>query len=133
MVLKNNIIVFASGILGHKMLEYLYQIIKIELIATDSNSDCIITFAKQNGLDIFIGKPNKDELVLKLQNKRSNILLSINYLFLALSFNPNFIMAAVNSHPFCSSNAFNILSCTSLSLSKVCKFLYLPSKSLVHF
>ena len=82
MVFKNNIIVFASGILGHKMLEYLYQIIKIELIATDSNSDCIITFAKKNGLDIFIGKPNKDELVLKLQNKRSNILLSINYLFL---------------------------------------------------
>lgn len=47
MVLKNNIVVFASGILGHKMLEYLYQIIKIELIATDSNSDCIITFAKK--------------------------------------------------------------------------------------
>lgn len=39
-------------------------------------------FCKKNGLDIFIGKPNKDELILKLQNKRSNVLLSINYLFL---------------------------------------------------
>ena len=82
MIIKNNIIVFASGILGFKMLEYLDEIVKIDFISTDSKSDGIITFAKQSGIEIFIGKPNNEELYLKLKNKKSNILLSINYIFL---------------------------------------------------
>ena len=82
MFYKNKIIVFASGILGLKMLEYIKQISEIEFIATDSKSDGIIEFASQNGVEIFIGKPNRNELILKLENKKSNILLSINYLFL---------------------------------------------------
>ena len=82
MFYKNKIIVFASGILGLKMLEYIKQISEIEFIATDSKSDRIIEFASQNGVEIFIGKPNRNELILKLENKKSNILLSINYLFI---------------------------------------------------
>lgn len=82
MLFKNKIIVFASGNLGLKMLEYLKQISEIEFIATDNNSAGIIEFAANNGIDNFIGKPNKDELLIKLQCKKSNILLSINYLFL---------------------------------------------------
>lgn len=82
MFFKNKIIVFASGILGLKMLDYIKQISEIEFIATDSKSDGIIEFASQNDIEIFIGKPNKNELILKLGNKKSNILLSINYLFL---------------------------------------------------
>ncbi len=82
MLFNNKIIVFASGNLGLKMLEYLQHISEIEFIATDSKSEGIIEFAIQNGIDKFIGKPNKNELIIKLKNKKSNILLSINYLFL---------------------------------------------------
>lgn len=82
MLFNNKIIVFASGNLGLKMLEYLQQISEIEFIATDSKSEGIIEFAIQNGINNFIGRPNKNDLIIKLQNKKSNILLSINYLFL---------------------------------------------------
>lgn len=82
MLIKAKIIVFASGELGFKMLEYLNQISEIEFIATDSNSFGVIEFANNYGIDNFIGKPNKTELLIKLQSKKSNILLSINYLFI---------------------------------------------------
>ncbi|NQV77217.1 MAG: hypothetical protein HQ490_02550 [Lutibacter sp.] len=82
MIFKTKIIVFASGNLGIKMLEYLKQISEIEFIAIDSNSEGIIEFATVYGIDKFIGKPNKNELLIKLQSKKSNILLSVNYLFL---------------------------------------------------
>lgn len=82
MLFNNKIVVFASGNLGLKMLEYLQQISEIEFIATDSKSDGIIEFAIQNRIEYFIGKPSKSDLILKLQNKQSSILLSINYLFL---------------------------------------------------
>lgn len=82
MINKTNIIVFASGDLGLKMLEYLRQFSEIEFIATDSNSHGIIEFATNNVISIFMGKPNNYELYIKLQSKKSNILLSINYLFL---------------------------------------------------
>jgi methionyl-tRNA formyltransferase len=82
MLFNNKIIVFASGNLGFKMLEYLKQISKIEFIATDSKSKEIIEFARQESIEIFIGRPNKVELVEKLINKQSKILLSINYLFI---------------------------------------------------
>ena len=85
MLFNNKIIVFASGNLGLKMLEYLQQISEIEFIATDSKSEGIIEFAIQNGINNFIGRPNKNDLIIKLQNKKSNILLSINYLFLFIS------------------------------------------------
>jgi methionyl-tRNA formyltransferase len=64
------------------MLEYLKQISNIEFIATDSKSKDIIDFAHQESIEIFIGKPNKVELVEKLISKQSKILLSINYLFI---------------------------------------------------
>ena len=82
MLFKTKIIVFASGNLGLNMLEYLKQVSEIEFIATDSNSGGIIEFATNNGIDNFIGRPNKAELFIKLQSKKSKILLSINYLFL---------------------------------------------------
>lgn len=82
MLLNNKIVVFASGNLGLKMLEYLQQISEIEFIATDSKSVGIIEFAIQNRIQNFIGKPTKSDLILKLQNKQSSILFSINYLFL---------------------------------------------------
>lgn len=82
MLFEHKIIVFASANLGLKMLEYLKQISKIEFIATDSKSKEIIEFAYQESIEIFIGRPNKVELIEKLLNKQSKILLSINYLFI---------------------------------------------------
>ena len=70
MLFYNKIIVFASGNLGFKMLEYLKQISKIEFIATDSKSKEIIEFARQESIEIFIGRPNKVKLVEKLINKQ---------------------------------------------------------------
>jgi len=82
MLFNNKLIVFASGNLGFNMLKYLKQIAKIEFISTDSNSKDIIHFAYKESIEIFIGKPNKYELVEKLKNKGAKILLSINYLFI---------------------------------------------------
>jgi methionyl-tRNA formyltransferase len=80
--LRNKIVVFASGILGLRMLEYLITIIQIEFIATDVRSEAIISFAQKNRINIFLGKPNNDILYNQLKSLESNTLFSINYLFL---------------------------------------------------
>ena len=82
MFLKNKIVVFASGNLGLRMLEYLVTIIQVEFIATDIKSEGITSFAKKNKINFFAGKPNNDNLYDKLIKIESNTLFSINYLFL---------------------------------------------------
>lgn len=82
MQVKNSLVVFASGGLGLKMLEYLQPFVKIVFIATDSKSDEIILFAKKKKINLYVGKPNREELYLELQKIGSKFLFSINYLFI---------------------------------------------------
>ncbi len=79
---KINLVVFASGILGLKMLEYLHSFVIIDFVATDRKSEEIIKFVKREKINHFIGKPNTEELFLELEKLDSKILFSINYLFL---------------------------------------------------
>lgn len=79
---NNKLVVFASGELGLKMIKYLCSFANILFIATDSKSDEIISFAKQKNINLFIGKPNKEELYFELQKIQSKILFSINYIFI---------------------------------------------------
>jgi methionyl-tRNA formyltransferase len=82
LIKKNKIVVFASGVLGLEMLEYLKNISEIKFIATDSKSEGVILFSKMNKINIFIGKPDNNDLYLKLQQVNEKILLSINYIFI---------------------------------------------------
>lgn len=82
MKLNINLVVFASGELGLKMVEYLHSFVKIHFIATDRKSDGIILFANHQKINLFIGKPNKEELYFELHKIDSKILFSINYLFI---------------------------------------------------
>lgn len=82
MNLNFNLVVFASGELGLKMVQYLHSFVNIRFIATDRKSDSIIVFANHQKINLFIGKPNKEELYFELNKVDSKILFSINYLFI---------------------------------------------------
>jgi len=82
MKLNINLVVFASGELGLKMIEYLHSFVNINFIATDSKSDEIILFANHQKINLFIGKPNNEELYFELNKVDTKILFSINYLFI---------------------------------------------------
>lgn len=82
MKLNINLVVFASGELGLKMVEYLHSFVNINFIATDRKSDGIILFANHQKINLFIGKPNNEELFIELNKVDSKILFSINYLFI---------------------------------------------------
>lgn len=82
MPVKKNLVVFASGTLGLKMLEYLHSFVIIDFVATDKKSEEIIEFVIRGKINYFIGKPNTEELFLELQKLDSKILFSINYLYL---------------------------------------------------
>jgi methionyl-tRNA formyltransferase len=82
MKLNINLVVFASGELGHKMVEYLDSFVNINFIATDRKSDGIILFANHQKINLFIGKPNNEELFIELNKVDSKVLFSINYLFI---------------------------------------------------
>ena len=82
MKLNINLVVFASGELGLKMVEYLHSFVKINFIATDRKSEGIILFANHQKINLFIGKPNNEELFIELNKVDTKILFSINYLFI---------------------------------------------------
>lgn len=77
--------ILTSGGLGCKVISEIINQIKVPLfIATDSNSDCIIEFAKENSIQLFIGNPRNGKLVEYLNKYQieTDLILSINYLFL---------------------------------------------------
>ncbi len=82
MKLNINLVVFASGELGLKMVEYLHSFVNINFIATDRKSDKVIFFANHQKINLFIGNPNNEELFIELNKVDSKILFSINYLFI---------------------------------------------------
>ncbi len=76
---------FIIGGLGYKVLYDLFkQIEKPVFIASDSNSEYVIDYAKQNFVPVFIGNPRGRKLVEFLDKHQIEVdlVLSINYLFL---------------------------------------------------
>ncbi|WP_426668533.1 methionyl-tRNA formyltransferase [Mucilaginibacter sp. McL0603] len=71
-----------SGNLGFESLKTLYKTNHITFIATDSKSDAIITFARDNHIPLFTGNPRKGRLYEFASKFENEILFSINYLYL---------------------------------------------------
>lgn len=76
------IAVLASGGLGLKCVEHLFETNKLEFIATDSASFSIIEFAKKNNIPCFKGNPRKGRLSAFVGGIELDILFSVNYLFI---------------------------------------------------
>ncbi|GAP72140.1 formyl transferase domain-containing protein [Candidatus Symbiothrix dinenymphae] len=77
--------VLCSGGLGFRVLEYLILFYKVEMVFTDSNSFNIIELCNENGIDVFIGNPRNNRALNFIRGRRTNVLVSINYLFIVES------------------------------------------------
>ena len=80
--MKNKISLLISGKLGFNLLNVLYNYNDIEFVATDKSSQEIIDFVTSKNIPLFIGNPRKGKLSDFIGNIKSELLLSINYLFL---------------------------------------------------
>lgn len=74
--------ILCSGELGLNTLKHLAQEFKPQFIFTDKNSDGIIEFARKNEIPIFIGSPRKNDPSSFLQQFKTDVIFSINYLFI---------------------------------------------------
>ncbi len=74
--------VLVSGKLGENSLRFLLDNHSIEFVCTDKNSEGIIDLCKSKNLPIFIGNPRKGKVQPFIKDKKIDVLLSINYLFL---------------------------------------------------
>lgn len=74
--------VLVSGNLGNIVLQHLYDKHEIVFVFTDSKSDTIIAFCKDNNIDIFIGNPRKLNSKDFYEHKAIEVLVSVNYLFI---------------------------------------------------
>lgn len=73
----------ASGGLGLILLKKISQEKNIEFVFTDSKSSEIINFCTRHQLPCFTGNPRIKPFFQFLEDKNSDIILSINYLFIA--------------------------------------------------
>ncbi|HCF03065.1 formyltransferase family protein [Flavobacterium sp.] len=80
--MNTKISLLISGKLGFDLLIYLFDFTDIEFIATDNKSNEIIDFAKLKSIPLFVGNPRNGMLSSFINKAKSDLLLSINYLFL---------------------------------------------------
>ncbi len=71
-----------SGELGLSTLKHCAPEFMPQFIFTDKNSDEIIEFATKNEIPIFIGSPRKNDPSCFLQQFKTDVIFSINYLFI---------------------------------------------------
>lgn len=79
--------ILCSGNLGFNILSNLYNDIKIKFVFTDSKSNEIINFCKDNNIRLFKGNPRDGKANDFIANHELNVnkvdvLISINYLFI---------------------------------------------------
>src|SRR5690554_5519746 len=74
--------VLCSGNLGFQILLKLFEAHPINFVFTDSKSDRIIKFCKENKLSLFKGNPRRGRAKEFIAKNECDILISINYLFL---------------------------------------------------
>lgn len=80
--MKLKIGILCSGELGLITLKEIRDKIELQFIFTDKNSFEIIEYANSNDTSIFIGNPRKNCPYSFLSNFETDIILSINYLFI---------------------------------------------------
>jgi methionyl-tRNA formyltransferase len=78
----NSLVLACSGLLGHKVLKYLYVRENINAVLTDKKSIDIINFCNQYMIPYFAGNIRYEVGYEFVKNYQNNILLSINYIFL---------------------------------------------------
>ncbi|MFV0329874.1 MAG: methionyl-tRNA formyltransferase, partial [Dysgonomonas sp.] len=74
--------ILCSGGLGFNILENLIPSFNIEMVFTDSRSTSIITLCNKNKIDVFVGNPRNNAASNFINNRKVDILISINYLFI---------------------------------------------------
>ena len=74
--------ILVSGDLGYKCLELINQVSKVDFVCTDKSSESIIGYCKENNIPIYSGNPRNAKIANFLKGFNSDVLLSINYLFL---------------------------------------------------
>lgn len=74
--------ILCSGHLGLIVLKQLCGKYDIDFVLTDSQSSGILDFCSENGIDVFKGNPRNGNVSRFIENKKANILISINYLFI---------------------------------------------------
>ena len=77
-----NLGLLVSGNLGLLIIEHLHEKYNISFVATDKRSEEIIQFCEQTNISIFVGNPRSGAITTFIDNKRIEVLLSVNYLFL---------------------------------------------------
>ena len=89
-----------SGKFGYSALLSCLNFVSAEFIATNKNSKEIIHYAKKEAIPLFIGNPRQRRLLAFLERGgySTNLLLSINYLFLIESDVISKFKLAVNIH-----------------------------------
>lgn len=80
--MKASIGLLCSGELGLNTLKILAQNFMPQFIFTDKNSVGIIDFAKNSSIPVFIGNPRKNEPVSFLNRFKTDVIFSVNYLFI---------------------------------------------------
>ena len=74
--------VLASGIIGMKVIQHLFQSCHISFIFTDKASKDIIEICEQYKIDLFLGNPRNGRSDDFIRDKSIDVLISVNYLFL---------------------------------------------------
>ena len=79
---KFNYGILVSGTLGLSCLEFINNISCICYVFTDTKSKDVVNFCLKNNIPCFIGNPRNDKAVDFIKKYPTDVLLSINYLFI---------------------------------------------------
>ncbi len=74
--------VMASGTLGLTCIKHIHTLKKINFIFTDRKSEAIIQYATLHGIPFFAGNPRNNKAALFLQDRKTDVILSVNYLYI---------------------------------------------------
>ena len=74
--------IMSSGRLGAICTEQLIDSKRVNFVLTDKLSDAIIDLCNKNNIPVFIGNPRNEKIAEFLENFATDILLSINYLYI---------------------------------------------------
>jgi methionyl-tRNA formyltransferase len=78
----NSLLLACSGLLGNRVLTYLYNKEKIIAVLTDKKSIETINFCNKNNVPCFAGNARDDKCLIFMKQYKNSILFSVNYLFL---------------------------------------------------
>ena len=79
---KFNYGILVSGTLGLRCLEFINNISRVCYVLTDTRSIEIVNFCIKNNIPYFIGNPRNDKAVDFIKKYPTDVILSINYLFI---------------------------------------------------